>query len=108
MIPFKCTVPSTGSVRCGDKDRNIRIGLEKRLTVDWTTSADKRTDTCMTFVVVHAVSGKELASEVLCGVPKTKRLWTNPENKSVDVYVTVKSNVYDPVEIGGFYIIARP
>jgi hypothetical protein len=106
MIPFSCTTPIIGADRCGDKDQNLRIGPESRLTVDWTTSDNK--EACVTFVVVHAVSGKELASEELCEAPKAKPLWTNPEKKFVDVYVTVKSDKASRVKIGGFYIIYRP
>lgn len=109
MIPFSCTTPRVGADRCGDPDRNVRIGPEKRLTVDWVTSADKDPKTCMMFYVIHAVSGKELASKELCGAPKSGRLWTNPENKSVDVYVAVKStNRVSHIDIGGFYIIDKP
>lgn len=63
----------------------------------------------MTFYVIHAVSGTELAkTKELCDPPKGDLLWANPKDETLDVYVTVGSNRYTDVEISGLFIIDRP
>lgn len=108
MIPFECTIPMTGTIRCGDPDRNIRLGPEKRLSIEWASTTGTNPETKVTFHVFHAVSGKELASEYLQKPPTAKRMWTNPNNKSVDVYVTAGSDTWGAITIRGWYYIDQP
>jgi hypothetical protein len=108
MIVFDCTVPITGTARCGDPDQNVRVGPEQRVAVDWTVSSDTDSETCVTFAQFHAVSHEHLRTKQLCGVPAAGALWTNLDKKSVDTYITVGSNAKTKMTIKGFYHVARP
>lgn len=107
-IPYSCTVPWVGTDRCGPVNQNLHIGPGKRLSIYVDKISD--VDACLTFFVIHAVSGKQLASvDKICdpgqGVYPT---WANPKNETLDVYVTVKSSVPFDVTIDGRYAIDKP
>jgi hypothetical protein len=108
-IRFECEVPRVGKDRCGDANRNVRLGPAERLTVQ----VDKimPAGPCVTFYVVHAVSGEQLrALPRICqpdgaGTPA----WTNPEDEPVDVYMNVSSStVTTTLVVEGRYRIDRP
>lgn len=105
-VVFSCTVPMIGAERCGDNDQNIRVGPEKRLTVDWTVSGDPKA--CVTFHVYHAVSNDLLKSVELCNAPTAAHVWPNPDKKTVDVYVKVSSTRPWSFNIKGFYNVNQP
>jgi hypothetical protein len=107
-IAYDCTVPRVGAERCGDENRNLHVGRGKRLSIYVDVISDD--DACLTFFVIHAVSGKLLATSGLICDPGNEpdRTWANPKDEAIDVYVTVKSSVTDLVKIEGRYVIAKP
>ncbi|MBK9265817.1 MAG: hypothetical protein IPM54_39265 [Polyangiaceae bacterium] len=107
LYSFSCTTPVLGSERCGDANRNIRLYPGQRLSVEWDSTSK---EACMTFYVIHAVSGKALGrTDELCKCPTTSEgVWANPKDEAVDVYVTVSSDVTSNVRIGGTYVVDKP
>lgn len=109
---FSCTVPSLGKDRCGDADRNVRVGRGKRLlvTVDTVTPkppADK--EICFEFFAYHAVSGDQIGHvEKVCTLGKPYGIWANPKETPVDVFLKVGSDSYDKLEITGAYVVDHP
>lgn len=110
VIHYECTIPTTGSERCGDANRNIRVGPLKRLTIQLDQIPyDPRNPIKVTFTVFHAVTNNQLAASREMSQPgEGDRVWTNPKDEAVDVYVTVKSNAWGKVDIAGRYVIDKP
>jgi hypothetical protein len=107
---FSCHVPSWGKERCGDADRNVRVGRAKRLLVNVKTMPQNAKDPfCLTFFVYHAVSGDKL-QEVprICETDKPVTIWINPKEEAVDVFMKVSSNKVEAFDITGWYIVDHP
>jgi hypothetical protein len=107
IIPFECDLPLFGTARCGDPNRNIRIGGLRRVSVALEAKAEQK---CALFYVYHAVNEKVLATEMkACTGSMAKHLWTNSDEEVVDVVIRAKAeNSSDSYSIRGNYIIDRP
>lgn len=109
-IGFYCVAPLFGTTRCGPADQNLHVGRGKRLSIQL-ESAKNMDDKprCITFFIIHAVSGEQIGSEVrICSSPSTKAAWTNDRDQLLDVYMTVKSDGPERVRVSGQYIIDGP
>jgi hypothetical protein len=106
FIAFDCDVPLVGSARCGSPNVNVRVGGRRRLNVQVNSIPSK---SCVKFTVHHAIENKELrTSGEICAKQMASTLWTNPDDETVDVFMTVKSVDYNAYTIRGNYIIDRP
>lgn len=108
-IYFECMVPRVGKDRCGDPNRNVRVGPLQRLTIQLDKISHK--GVCVTFYVKHAVSGNLLGTTKEMCQPDAggDQVWTNPQNESIDVYMNVSSDtVKDTLAIEGKFRLDKP
>jgi hypothetical protein len=107
---YECRVPSVGTDRCGDADRNVRVGRTRRLSIKLDTiPKDEKDPYCVKFHVYHAVSGEELATSTsMCKAGLLEFVWSNPKEEAIDVYTKVGSNKYSAFTISGYFVIDRP
>jgi len=95
--PFTCHVPAVGTTRCGDLQRNYRVGPKVRVSV----KIDKAVpDIAIIFYLKHAVSGKQLA-ETTAHKGDPVAVWTNPQDEAVDVSFEAKTDSYAGSTIEG-------
>lgn len=108
-IYYSCMVPKVGKDRCGDPNRNVRVGPLQRLTIQLDKISHK--GVCVTFYVKHAVSGNLLATSPKMCQPDAggEQVWTNPQNEAIDVYMTASSDtVMNSVTIEGKFRLDKP
>ncbi len=108
-IYYECMVPKVGKERCGDPNRNVRVGPLQRLTIQLDKISHK--GACVTFYVKHAVSGNLLATSPKMCQPDAggEQVWTNPQNEALDVYMNVSSDtVWNSLAIEGKFRLDKP
>lgn len=107
IIPFDCRLPLFGTARCGDPNKNIRLGALRRISVALDAKSDRL---CTFFYVYHAVNEKVLAADVkVCTGEAATHLYTNPDDVGLDVVIRAKAaSKTESFDIKGNYIIDRP